>query len=85
MWSRRQMEWHADVSALPAYKYLRRMIAISAGLRGCVAVPFEVRGERRVGSVAVGGGGRGGGRGLKVVGRGVADRGGVLRVFLLLG
>lgn len=41
VWMRRKPEWHQDVFSLPAHKFLRREVAIAAGFKGCVAVPFQ--------------------------------------------
>lgn len=42
VWKTGKAEWHADVTNLPAYKYLRRELAIRANLKGCCAVPIQV-------------------------------------------
>eukprot|EP00961_Rhodomonas_salina_P090044 1211023-Rhodomonas_salina.2 len=40
VWDSRKMEWHPDVSSLPAHIYLRKQIAIDAQLKGCIGLPF---------------------------------------------
>mmetsp|Transcript_53488 Transcript_53488/g.130688 ORF Transcript_53488/g.130688 Transcript_53488/m.130688 type:complete len:823 (-) Transcript_53488:281-2749(-) len=46
VWKRQMAEWHADVTALPAHKYLRRELAMSLRLKGIVAVPVKVPGRK---------------------------------------
>lgn len=42
VYQRRRMEWHADCATLPADKFVRKQIAVPAGLHGVVALPFTV-------------------------------------------